>query len=95
MCDILAVSRAFGDWEFKGKGLPTLLTKGVSLGYFDAKFAAGVKFTGDPVIATPDIVQARAHCTPVYRSAGPRLLSLLPYAFQERCINALHLCHPC
>jgi hypothetical protein len=28
VCDVLAVSRAFGDWEFKGKGLPTLLKVG-------------------------------------------------------------------
>lgn len=29
VCDILAVSRAFGDREFKGDGLPVLLRKGV------------------------------------------------------------------
>ena len=29
VCDILAVSRAFGDREFKGKGLQVLLDKGV------------------------------------------------------------------
>lgn len=29
VCDILAVSRAFGDCEFKGEGLPIMLKKGV------------------------------------------------------------------
>ena len=29
VCDILAVSRAFGDREFKGDGLPVMLRKGV------------------------------------------------------------------
>lgn len=29
VCDILAVSRAFGDREFKGDGLPVMLQKGV------------------------------------------------------------------
>lgn len=29
VCDILAVSRAFGDCEFKGEGLPIMLRKGV------------------------------------------------------------------
>ena len=30
VCDILAVSRAFGDREFKGEGLPVMLRKGVT-----------------------------------------------------------------
>ena len=29
VCNILAVSRAFGDWEFKGAGLKQLLQGGV------------------------------------------------------------------
>lgn len=29
VCDILAVSRSFGDRQFKGKGLPGLLEYGV------------------------------------------------------------------
>lgn len=29
VCDVLAVSRAFGDREFKGSGLKTMLEKGV------------------------------------------------------------------
>lgn len=32
VCNILAVSRAFGDWEFKGKGLQQLLQGGVERG---------------------------------------------------------------
>ena len=30
VCNILAVSRAFGDWEFKGNGLKQLLQGGVA-----------------------------------------------------------------
>jgi Protein phosphatase 2C len=29
VCDVLAVSRAFGDWEFKGEGLPVMLGRGL------------------------------------------------------------------
>ena len=29
VCDVLAVSRAFGDPQFKGKGLPSLLQLGI------------------------------------------------------------------
>ena len=28
VCEVLAVSRAFGDWEFKGEGLPVMLERG-------------------------------------------------------------------
>lgn len=59
VCDILAVSRAFGDWEFKGEGLQALVKKGTELGYWDQQFAAGVHFSADPVIATPDVSQVR------------------------------------
>ena len=30
VCNILAVSRAFGDWEFKGEGVQQLLSAGVT-----------------------------------------------------------------
>ena len=30
VCDVLAVTRSFGDREFKGEGLQTLLKKGVA-----------------------------------------------------------------
>mmetsp|Transcript_16198 Transcript_16198/g.27828 ORF Transcript_16198/g.27828 Transcript_16198/m.27828 type:complete len:381 (+) Transcript_16198:1-1143(+) len=53
VCNVLAVSRAFGDWEFKGKGLQQLLIEGVERGFWGASFPATVKFTSDPVIATP------------------------------------------
>ena len=40
VCNILAVSRAFGDWEFKGAGLKQLLLGGVEKEYWPASFAA-------------------------------------------------------
>lgn len=40
VCGVLAVSRAFGDPEFKGKeGLQRLLVRGVSTGLWTQKFA--------------------------------------------------------
>jgi hypothetical protein len=29
VCDVIAVSRAFGDREFKGDGMPAMLQRGV------------------------------------------------------------------
>ena len=57
VCDVLAVSRAFGDWEFKGRGLQALLAKGLKYEYWDAAFAGSVRFASDPVIPTPDVSQ--------------------------------------
>jgi len=54
VCNILAVSRAFGDWEFKGKGLQSLLQTGVTREYWPQAFADAQKFTSNPVIVTPD-----------------------------------------
>lgn len=55
VCDILAVSRAFGDKEFKGDGLPVMLQKGVETEQWTQDFADGIKFTKDPVVCTPDV----------------------------------------
>lgn len=57
VCNILAVSRAFGDWEFKGRGLQQLLSAGVERGYWPQDFADKQNITSDPVIVTPDISQ--------------------------------------
>ncbi|KAG1652695.1 hypothetical protein FOA52_003584 [Chlamydomonas sp. UWO 241] len=53
VCNILAVSRAFGDWEMKGKGLATLLQAGVEREYWEKDFADKQSFTSDPVIVDP------------------------------------------
>jgi hypothetical protein len=55
VCDVLAVSRAFGDAEFKGEGLKQLLATGVSERYWTQKFADATRFSSDPVIATPAV----------------------------------------
>ena len=55
VCDVLAVSRALGDWEFKGKGLATLLREGVTYQWWDQEFADGVEFKSDPVIPQPAV----------------------------------------
>ncbi|DBA83228.1 TPA: hypothetical protein ACH3X2_006741 [Trebouxia sp. C0005] len=57
VCDILAVSRAFGDREFKGEGLPVMLRKGVMTEQWSQEFADGVKFTKDPVVCDPDVTE--------------------------------------
>lgn len=54
VCNILAVSRAFGDWEFKGRGLIRLLENGIERGYWPESFARSQNFLSDPVIVTPD-----------------------------------------
>jgi len=59
VCNILAVSRAFGDWEFKGVGLSGLLQAGVERGYWPPEFAQGQSFKSDPVIVTPDASDTR------------------------------------
>lgn len=53
---ILAVSRAFGDMEFK-RGLEKLLVEGVLEGMWTKKFAKGVAFKEPPVVVTPDVLQ--------------------------------------
>lgn len=55
VCSVLAVSRAFGDWEFKGAGLTRLLQSGIEKGFWDSSFAEQQAFTADPVVVTPDV----------------------------------------
>lgn len=55
VCDVLAVSRAFGDAEFKGEGLKRLLADGVNARFWTQDFADAAHFTSDPVIATPAV----------------------------------------
>jgi hypothetical protein len=40
VCGVLAVSRAFGDPEFKGPGLEHLLQRGTSVGMWTKEFAS-------------------------------------------------------
>lgn len=57
VCNVLAVSRAFGDPEFKGEGLKVLLQEGAEKGSWPKDFAAKHKFSADPVIPLPDVSQ--------------------------------------
>ncbi len=41
VCNSLAVSRAFGDWEFKGQGLTQLLDLGIERGLWDKARTSG------------------------------------------------------
>jgi serine/threonine protein phosphatase PrpC len=51
---VLAVSRAFGDWEFK-EGRKEFLDGGAAQGLWAATAAEGRTLTSPPVIATPDV----------------------------------------
>ena len=55
VCDVLAVSRAFGDWEFKGANTDTLLSEGVKYNWWKPEFAESVNITGDLVLALPAV----------------------------------------
>jgi len=57
VCSILAVSRAFGDRDFKSPRLQHLLEMGVQEGVWTRQHAEGVLFTADPVTAVPDITE--------------------------------------
>jgi len=57
VCGILAVSRAFGDADYKGEGLHRMLNRGVQDGYWTEEFAAAAKFTADPVLSEPDVLE--------------------------------------
>eukprot|EP00238_Polyblepharides_amylifera_P012462 CAMPEP_0196582374 /NCGR_PEP_ID=MMETSP1081-20130531/38693_1 /TAXON_ID=36882 /ORGANISM="Pyramimonas amylifera, Strain CCMP720" /LENGTH=334 /DNA_ID=CAMNT_0041902917 /DNA_START=300 /DNA_END=1304 /DNA_ORIENTATION=- len=52
---ILAVSRAFGDNEFK-RGLSKLLVDGVLSSLWSKQFAKSVNFSAPPVVVTPDVL---------------------------------------
>lgn len=56
ICGDISVSRAFGDMRFKTKK-NEMLKKGVEEGIWTEKFASRVKFSGDLVSSTPDILQ--------------------------------------
>ncbi|KAK9916403.1 hypothetical protein WJX75_002189 [Coccomyxa subellipsoidea] len=58
VCDVIAVSRAFGDQEFKGSGMPGMLERGVSEEWWDQAFADSKHLTEDLLVATPDVVEA-------------------------------------
>ncbi|KAK9825401.1 hypothetical protein WJX81_000526 [Elliptochloris bilobata] len=58
VCDVLAVSRAFGDREFKGAGLHRMMARGVEEQWWDQGFADSIHFTADPVVARPDVIEA-------------------------------------
>jgi len=55
--DILGITRAFGDPDFKGEGLHDLKKMCVDLGYWAEEFAESLEFTGDPIIVTPDVTE--------------------------------------
>jgi serine/threonine protein phosphatase PrpC len=62
VCNILAVSRAFGDWEFKGLSTPTggiknLMSSGVEKDYWEKSFADKIKFSSDPVTVSPSFTE--------------------------------------
>lgn len=70
VCDVLAVSRAFGDLEFKGQeNLQRLLQIGVEERAWTQKFADKVNFTSDPVIATPAVTY-----TPIGEELGDEFI---------------------
>lgn len=56
ICGDIAVSRAFGDMRFKTKK-KEMLEKGVKEGRWSEKFSSRVRFSGDLVIASPEIYQ--------------------------------------
>jgi len=55
VCNMLAVSRAFGDWEMKPEGLHTLLQSGIDRGLWSEKFAAMKNVTEAPVTVEPAV----------------------------------------
>jgi len=57
VCGTVAVSRAFGDWEWKDlkTGLPDALKEGVEMGRWDQAFVDKLNINASPVIVSPDI----------------------------------------
>eukprot|EP00468_Gymnochlora_sp_CCMP2014_P009325 CAMPEP_0167749854 /NCGR_PEP_ID=MMETSP0110_2-20121227/5651_1 /TAXON_ID=629695 /ORGANISM="Gymnochlora sp., Strain CCMP2014" /LENGTH=337 /DNA_ID=CAMNT_0007635079 /DNA_START=362 /DNA_END=1375 /DNA_ORIENTATION=+ len=55
--DILGITRAFGDPDFKGEGLLGLKRVCVDNGYWAKEFAENLEFSGDPIIVTPDVTE--------------------------------------
>lgn len=57
LCGVIAVSRSFGDWEWKGEGLTYLKKAGVEWGSWDQETAEKMDFKADPVTALPDVTE--------------------------------------
>lgn len=58
VCDVIAVSRAFGDSQFKeAAGREHMLAEGVEYGAWDQEFVDGIDFKSSPVVATPDVTE--------------------------------------
>eukprot|EP00471_Norrisiella_sphaerica_P005776 CAMPEP_0184479940 /NCGR_PEP_ID=MMETSP0113_2-20130426/1463_1 /TAXON_ID=91329 /ORGANISM="Norrisiella sphaerica, Strain BC52" /LENGTH=447 /DNA_ID=CAMNT_0026858117 /DNA_START=379 /DNA_END=1722 /DNA_ORIENTATION=+ len=55
--DILGITRAFGDPDFKGEGLSELKKTCVDMGYWTQELADSLEFSGDPIIVTPDVTE--------------------------------------
>jgi len=59
VCTILAVSRAFGDYMFKGDAKVDMLAWGEDEGFWNKAFSAKTKFTGDPVNCMPHVTEVQ------------------------------------
>jgi serine/threonine protein phosphatase PrpC len=60
VCDVIAVSRAFGDLQFKEEaGRKEMLQFGVEIGQWDQEFADSVHFSESPVIVAPDVTELK------------------------------------
>lgn len=58
VCDVIAVSRAFGDSQFKEpEGREVMLKDNVEYGAYTQEFIDKVNFKSSPVIATPDVTE--------------------------------------
>ena len=49
VCDVLAVSRAFGDREFKGEGLPRMMERGVECAPLSSSAVGSVVMSSDAI----------------------------------------------
>mmetsp|Transcript_15246 Transcript_15246/g.46030 ORF Transcript_15246/g.46030 Transcript_15246/m.46030 type:complete len:410 (+) Transcript_15246:141-1370(+) len=58
VCDVIAVSRAFGDIQFKeAQGRKDMLDQGVEYGQWEQDFVDTVDFKSSPVLAAPDVTE--------------------------------------